>query len=322
MKLVKKLIKKIFFFVYKFFHIRIHSDSIIVHTKSCSSATEKAALLFFADHIFESYDLDINYLFHRVGKINLAYGSSKQNFTSWHISRFKVYNHKKSLVLEQPIYNRGLVTENYSSSSFRVGINGFLKNNCIQFAKIFKNDSFFTHNNNQLFKIVKPWKKFNFREALIVGQVPNDASLSGRNIYLWIDEVIDCITPFFDKITIRTPQIQYKEYFKKFPNINIEKGTYENKIKSLNRVSAVFTFSSTFAVDAAIYGVPVFADDIGNFLYDLAPNHYQISKSFEYKYFDRKKVVNDLKKYQLSYTNLTDKRLSKYISKKLNEFFF
>lgn len=97
---------------------------------------------------------------------------------------------------------------------------------------------------------LKPWKKAKGKNALLIGQVPGDASLEGTDIIEWLEE------------TTRTLiDLRYNVFFRPHPEATIQapKGTQllgGNLQYAFSKVDCVVTFCSTTAVEAILAGIP------------------------------------------------------------------
>lgn len=114
---------------------------------------------------------------------------------------------------------------------------------------------------------LKPWK-YGGQYALILGQVPNDASLQGKNMVPWYQAQAAAIGDHY-KIPV---------LFREHPDIK-KRGLRQN-VKGLERSSgtlqealsnALFTvcYNSNSSVDSIIEGVPCVVGDRGSMAYEL-----------------------------------------------------
>lgn len=205
----------------------------------------------------------------------VIYGSVKARWSLHHVMRRIILLCRNVIVLEQPPISRGVVTYGFSSDSFRIGLNGFLRSNCFRLLspEIMK----YRQLTSAEICEPKPIMSDDFRRAMIVGQLPGDASLEGLDIFDWIDRIVTLTEDTYGEIVIRTPQIGYHNYRNRLhkvlcrENVTLEVGTYDNKAEAISSSSCVFSYSSTFAVDVLRFGVMQCVDGAGSFLYEVFP---------------------------------------------------
>jgi len=206
----------------------------------------------------------------------VVYGSVKARCSTHHVIRRTIWLVSNVIVLEQPPINRGVVTHEYTSSSFRVGLNGFLRENCFsmlspEIIRHKEGDSCMSDAAPQ------PVVSDDLSRAMIVGQLPGDASLGGVDIFDWIEQVVVLIENTYREIVIRTPQVGYQNYQRRLSkmlckrNVTLEVGTYENKSEAIRSASCVFSYSSTFSVDVLRFGIMQCVDSTGSFLFGVFP---------------------------------------------------
>lgn len=104
---------------------------------------------------------------------------------------------------------------------------------------------------------LKDWKSGDV--ALLIGQVPGDASHAHADLEAWYREVADHIPVVFRPHPKGAPRV--------FPSCEVSNLSLE---EDLERASVVITFSSNTGVDAALSGVPVIAFDEGSMAWDIA----------------------------------------------------
>ena len=119
---------------------------------------------------------------------------------------------------------------------------------------------------NQI-SFLHPWKK-DGKYVLIMGQVPGDQALGGRDLAPWYKEMADqAINKYLLPVVFRQHPEAKKKGFRQFP-----KGTLASK-GTLNRVlenaAIVITYNSNAAVDAVINGIPALSLDPGSMAWDV-----------------------------------------------------
>lgn len=115
---------------------------------------------------------------------------------------------------------------------------------------------------------MKPWRTTPGKNVLIMGQVPGDASLQGRNMMPWYEAVA----------TLAADAYQLPVMFRQHPGA-IKRGIRQNPRhcaksfgeldEALNEAHVVITFNSNSAVDAVIAGVPAITMDKGTMAWDV-----------------------------------------------------
>lgn len=104
--------------------------------------------------------------------------------------------------------------------------------------------------------------------ALLIGQVPGDASLRGVNQYDWAKELVPKLKEKYGKVVYRP-----------HPNDKRNRtlaGAYTDKgllAESMRGAKVVVTFSSNTGVDAIMAGKPVIAYNQGSMVYEVASHH-------------------------------------------------
>lgn len=114
---------------------------------------------------------------------------------------------------------------------------------------------------------IKPWKKSG-DYALILGQVPNDASLQGKNLIPWYEEMAKKVTDIY-KIPV---------HFRPHPDcarkgINqVVNGTIKSEgslQEALDGAKFTIAYNSNSCLDSILSGVPCVAGDRGTMAWDL-----------------------------------------------------
>lgn len=129
--------------------------------------------------------------------------------------------------------------------------------------------------------ILRPWKEKGFKNcALILGQVPGDASLKGKDMVPWYEEVAEKI-----KDIHRIPV-----FFRPHPDLK-RKGIYQEvkgTIKSefpfsqaLNSSNFTACWNSNSAVDSVLNGTPCYVGDEGTMAWDVCSKDLSDIKTFD-----------------------------------------
>lgn len=105
--------------------------------------------------------------------------------------------------------------------------------------------------------------------VLIMGQVPGDASLQGRDLMSWYADAAKVAQTVYQKPVKFRPHPEavrkgHKQKIAGFENCTLPLDD------SLEFAHAVITFNSNSAVDAVVHGVPVVAYDKGTMAWDVA----------------------------------------------------
>lgn len=112
--------------------------------------------------------------------------------------------------------------------------------------------------------LMKPWRTGG-EYVLLIGQVPGDASLDGRNLNPWYSEQVQQLRARFDlPVVFRPHPLAYKRAgARRF----LPSGAHYNEgplAQALERAAVVVTFNSNTAVESVLAGVPTIAYDRGS----------------------------------------------------------
>lgn len=114
---------------------------------------------------------------------------------------------------------------------------------------------------------LKPWKDGG-DYALILGQVPRDASLRGRNLVPWYVQTAAQIKKIHGlKVKFRQhPDVTKKKYRQFVAGAELSTGALEDEL-----AGAAFTvcYNSNSSVDSILAGVPCVVDDRGSMAYEV-----------------------------------------------------
>lgn len=124
-------------------------------------------------------------------------------------------------------------------------------------------DRFCTHHS------FKPWRKTDGEYVLLMGQVPGDASLQGRNLLPWYEETARQATKAYGlPVVFRPHPLAERKGFRQ--NVPYTKRSSRELAQDLERAHVVITYNSNSAVDAVIAGVPAVAVDPGSMAWPVA----------------------------------------------------
>lgn len=276
--------------------------NIGIFLKSANDARFEKALKFFADGIKTTGDNPILYDTENYENcdISVFFGSWKNRDKVHHNVRNEIIlNSKNFICLETPLIGRCEVKDIMEDDSFRIGINGYLRDS----GKFYKNN--FSSERWELLKKkfnidLLPWNNLDETAPILLAlQIPGDASLRGCNISEWA--YIKCLeirTVSKRNIIIRTPQLDRKyekkwiDKLKNIENVYFQKGTKENLIPTLKMSHCSVTYTSGLAVDSLINGCPTIACNSGNFCFDICSNN--VTEVEELKEFDRSQWIHNL----------------------------
>lgn len=211
----------------------------------------------------------------------VIFGSWKPRDKGHHLIRNSVAaNAEHFICIETPLLNRKTKINN---NEWRVGLNGFLNGEGIwpQLAD--------TEANERLKEkeIVFPgWQKNENGHIVLALQLPGDASLRGTDIGEWAWYTVQELRKHTDrKIIIRTHPLSsdraYSDHlynligritYHKIKNISYSDGATTDWEKDLKDCYCTVTYSSGFAIDSVMRGIPTIATDSANFAYKVSTN--------------------------------------------------
>lgn len=120
---------------------------------------------------------------------------------------------------------------------------------------------------------IKPWKK-NGVYALILGQVPNDASLQGRDIQPWYEEVALYIKENFNiPVLYRShPDVVNRGQREVIKDTVPSTGSLQEALSG-----ALFTvcYNSNSSVDSVLAGIPCVVEDKGTMAYEVCSKNVE-----------------------------------------------
>lgn len=180
----------------------------------------------------------------------------------WRKARLWHSRYREVLVME-----RGYIGDRYKWTSLGWnGLNGRARWNAAQ------------DDGNRLNKyyprIMRPWKKENSGYALIIGQVPGDASIHGVDIDTWYNNV-------YEKLIKLGYDVKYRHH--PLANRNKKPVPFASLdgelIKVLRGAQFVITYNSNTAVDAVVNGIPAITYDEGSMAWPVS-SHKLTDKLF------------------------------------------
>lgn len=133
---------------------------------------------------------------------------------------------------------------------------------------------------------VKPWKK-DGDYILLTGQVPGDASVSGRDLYREYQQIISDIKAITDK-----PVVFRRHPLDNATMIDDVDEVHGELTDNLKNAYCVVTINSNSAVDAVLNGVPCICLDGGAMAWPVTQHELKDIERLEYP--DRKQWLNDL----------------------------
>jgi len=114
---------------------------------------------------------------------------------------------------------------------------------------------------------MKPWRDGG-DYVLIMGQVPGDASLQGKNMMPWYSQVAAAAgREYALPVMFRAHPVAIKKGYKQKPSYaHTSKGTLD---EALAGAAVVITYNSNSGVDSVLAGVPTIACDPGSMAYNV-----------------------------------------------------
>ena len=172
--------------------------------------------------------------------IAVIFGMYKRNIPV-SFPRGKIFNNQKALGKTTIVVEKGYINrEEY----YAIGLNGL--NNRAEF----NNSGMGSDRWDKLGVDLRSQKGGDY--TLVCGQVPSDASVQNVDIHRWAKSMINRI----EGEVVYRPHPLYKK------TRPLE--------EDLEGAKAVVTYNSNIGVDAALRGIPVYAEDIGSMVYDIA----------------------------------------------------
>lgn len=133
----------------------------------------------------------------------------------------------------------------------------------------------------------RPWKKGG-DYVLIMGQVPGDASLQGRDLFPWYEKTaLQCAAEYGLPVMFRPHPLAAKRGGRS--SIKNAKTSTGDLNQALAGAAVVVTWNSNSGVDAVVQGVPTVVTDRGSMAWDVASHNIG-----EIKTPCRKDWANDL----------------------------
>lgn len=138
---------------------------------------------------------------------------------------------------------------------------------------------------------VKPWKTSG-EYALILGQVPGDQSLQGKDMRIWYEEKAKEIIDYYDiPVHFRPhPEAVKRGIAQPVPRTIASQGTLG---EALSGAKFTVCYNSNSSVDSLLNGVPCIVGDKGSMVYDLCGKDIS-----DIKYTEREKPLHRLAQTQ------------------------
>lgn len=111
---------------------------------------------------------------------------------------------------------------------------------------------------------LRPWRSGG-DYVLLIGQVPGDASLAGKKMAPWYQEVTDLFRETGRTVRFRKHPMDHSPYCPTGADYSAD-----DLIEDLAGASLVVTWNSNVGVDAALFGTPVIALDQGSMAWDVS----------------------------------------------------
>lgn len=114
---------------------------------------------------------------------------------------------------------------------------------------------------------LKPWKQGG-DYALILGQVPNDASLQGQDMLPWYNEITQKVKEKYNMPVVfrQHPDLNKRGMNQTIKNAEKSTGTLED---ALSEAAFTICFNSNSSVDSVIAGVPCIVGDRGSMAWEM-----------------------------------------------------
>lgn len=229
-----------------FVYTRINNpDFFKLQQNCCESFREGFEKL--GGKVFASYDN------HNIKTKNVAFWGWRPH------DKFKNYN--------KIVFEMGYIGDRYKFTSIATnGLNGFGEFHSIC------DDKEGVRFNHYFSDLYKPWDSSG-ENILLIGQTPNDMSLRGKDLMPWYIFKTQQLRKKFPNAVIefrKHPNLTKKGIKQVVPGTKESFGTLE---EAMQRSFLVVCFNSNTAVDALMFGKPVYVEDQGSMCYSIANNH-------------------------------------------------
>jgi hypothetical protein len=268
----------------------VNSENLI-HTLTC-----------FANGVYR-YENDNPIMFHGTKyepcDVAVFFGSWKDRPDAHHVLKKDIVLKAKNFIcIETPLLGRGPVKDVLEDTSYRIGVNGFLRDSGNFNNKNSPSDRWDIIRKKFNLEL-KPWNNNQEGPIVIVLQLPGDASLRGCNISQWAFSTAEKIRELTDrKIVVRTPQLdrvydrEWIEKLSKITDVVFQKGTKENLIPTLEQAYCTVTYTSGMGIESVLNGCPTVACNPGNFAFSISSQ--SVLEINNLKREDRQQWVQDL----------------------------
>ncbi|WP_128647315.1 hypothetical protein [Pseudovibrio denitrificans] len=116
---------------------------------------------------------------------------------------------------------------------------------------------------------LKPWRKRSGNIALLIGQVPSDASLMGTDFITWAQEQTD-------RLIKMGLEVIYRPHPESSTPCPVGAKLSENSLQhDFDHADRVVTFCSTTAVEAVLAGIPTVVCDIGSVAWPMCSHQVE-----------------------------------------------
>lgn len=116
---------------------------------------------------------------------------------------------------------------------------------------------------------VKPWRDGG-DYALVIGQVPHDASLRGTDVYEWAAKVCQQAKAIYGRVVFRPHPLD--RHKRKVKGAEYQDGTLED---AFSGAACVITYCSNTAVDAVMQGIPAVSYDSMSMAYEVSSHRVE-----------------------------------------------
>jgi len=265
---------------------------VLVPTTSTNKVYKEQALLDFAHGIrtrgdnavvVENFDMpDLHQL--ESNSVGVYYGALKPSRLSYdqrvQVKQLMHHFYKNCVVLETPLIDR---TEPINTE-FRVGVNGYLRNNAKWAWHDIDQDRVKKFYKNRKFNIDIEWSTDRGNDILLIMQNHDDLSTHGIDSFQWTIDTIKKLQLYSDRqIIVRSNPfhekqetgrvLEFGEKLKRMKNVKFSYSGYKQPLQSiteqLNDAWCVVCHSSGSSFDAVIKGIPVICLDESCMAWDV-----------------------------------------------------